>query len=52
MFAEGGNSPREGGRCVYLMISFNLRVFVFWFVRYNIIPGNFGLLGIGITSML
>ena len=45
--AKDGNFPRKGGGCVYLMILFNLRVFMFWFVRDsdNIIPGNFGYAG-------
>ena len=30
------NFPREGGGCVYLMISLNLRIFMFGFVRENI----------------
>ena len=28
MAAEDGNFPRDGGGCVYLMILFDLRVFV------------------------
>ena len=42
---EDGHIPKGvggGGRCVYLMFYFNLKVFTFWFVRNNIIPGNFG----------
>ena len=42
MSAEDDNFPREGGGCVYVMILFNLRVFMYWFVRENIVPGNFG----------
>ena len=34
--------PREGGGCVYLIILFNLRGFVFSSVIYNAIPGQFG----------
>ena len=40
--AEDDNFTREDGGRVYLMIVFNLRVFMFWFVRENIIPGTFG----------
>ena len=40
--AQDDNFPREGGGCVYVMILFNLRVFMYWFVRENIVPGNFG----------
>ena len=43
--AEDDNFPREGGGCVYLIMLFSLRVFfifMFWFVRENIIPGNLG----------
>ena len=39
--AEDDNFPR--GEDGYNMILFNLLVFMFWFVRYKIIPGNFGL---------
>ena len=38
--AEDDNFPREGEGNVYLMILFES--FMFWFVRENIIPGNFG----------
>ena len=40
--AEDDNFLSEGGGCVYLMILFNLRVFVFVCQIYSIIPGNFG----------
>ena len=42
--AEDDNFPKkgEGGGGLYLMILFNLRVFMFWFVRDNNISGNLG----------
>ena len=36
------NFPTEGGGCVYVLVFIYLRVFMFWFVRENAIPGNFG----------
>ena len=47
--AENGGFQTFNGRvkkCVYLMILFDLRGFMFWPVRYDIIPGQFGLLDI------
>ena len=38
---EDDNFPKEDGGCVYLTNLLNLRVFMFWFVRYDIIPGDF-----------
>ena len=32
---------KGGGGCVHLMTKFTLRGFMFWFVRYNIVPGQF-----------
>ena len=42
MTSAEDNFAREDMGCVYLMIRFSLRVFMFWFVRDNIIPGNLG----------
>ena len=39
---EDDNFAREGAGCMYLLILFNLKVFMFWFGRENIIPGNLG----------
>ena len=40
--AEDDDFQREGGVCVHLMILSNLRGFMFWSARYNIIAGQFG----------